>query len=720
MLRELAATFSPMREMLEQADQILGATPTFEKKGPLTRLIYPPDRFTDAEKASDQKALTATDVAQPALGAASMGIWRLLQKLGVRAEMLGGHSYGEFTALHAAGVLSLEDLLLLSEARGRFITQSAADGDLGTMAAALASEDVIHPLMDGIKDIVLANYNAPGQIILSGPREAIAEAIRRLESAGITAKAIPVAAAFHSELMQPAQKPLAERMAKCEWSEARVAVYSNTTGARHGTTAATRDLMARHLIEPVRFSQMIDAMYAEGARIFLEVGPRSVLADLVRANLQARPGASIAVDSAGRGVTGLLAALGALFAHGVEMDLTVLTRDRIIDEFDAAAMPKPAKQSPTVWMINGGQTKPPASYTPPKAVNGETSVPVGTKTASILDRTAPAAMKPASTSTTPIAGNSARPHVAQPAKQLSSVTHKVHESEGEVTVSSDGSESYGYSDQQSAVLIEYFALMRQFMQVQENVVMSYLGAAPQPPAFGTANLFQSGTQIATGIIGGHRLGPGPGAPAPNRTVQAPLSNGYKPNGSGSNGHSPNGQLSNGQETSARAVSNQAIQPATSVSSNNSNAANSVIASTPSASPTSSANGHSNGAETRQGVAPKNGNAAPIEVESMLVALIADRTGYPPEMLSLDADIEADLGIDSIKRVEILGALRKELPSGLRDALEPHLPALVKAKTLSVIVSIVKQCAGGPAGEATTPFSQGNSPNKNTAPSYPAS
>ena len=150
--------------------------------------------------------------------------------------MVGGHSYGEYVALHAAGVLDRGDLLRASEARGRFIIGATRDGDLGTMAAVAADEVTVRAALDG-GDVVLANFNAPQQTVISGTRAAIGTAIEHLTAKGLTATPIPVAAAFHSPLMQPAQAPLAEFFAGLGWASPRLPVYANTTAAPHDARA---------------------------------------------------------------------------------------------------------------------------------------------------------------------------------------------------------------------------------------------------------------------------------------------------------------------------------------------------------------------------------------------------------------------------------------------------------------------------------------------------
>ncbi len=159
----------------------------------------------DAQRA----ALMQTDVAQPALAATSLGYLKLLRWLAVEPSMLGGHSFGEFVALHAAGCFDEPTLLRLAEARGRFMREGLQSDDGGTMAAVDASAEVLQSLLS-THGVVLANLNAPEQTVISGPTGAVDQAIAACRDAGLHAQLLPVACAFHSPLVAPAQQRLGE------------------------------------------------------------------------------------------------------------------------------------------------------------------------------------------------------------------------------------------------------------------------------------------------------------------------------------------------------------------------------------------------------------------------------------------------------------------------------------------------------------------------------
>src|SRR5262249_24779493 len=268
--------FPEVRASLERADTILDG----RHDEPLSAYVFPPPSFTPEEQKARQAALTDTHVAQPALGTTELGCLHLLRDLGVAPQMTAGHSYGEFVALAAAGVLGEDDLLRLSEARGRFIAEEAAESP-GAMAAVDAGPDALAPLLAG-SDLVLANLNAPEQNVVSGPREAVDRALAWCKEHGLRARLLPVACAFHSPLVAPAERRLAEELRNTALETPRLPVFSNTTADLYPDEPdAIAQLLAEHLTRPVAFSREVEAMYEAGARVFVEVGPRNVLSSLI-------------------------------------------------------------------------------------------------------------------------------------------------------------------------------------------------------------------------------------------------------------------------------------------------------------------------------------------------------------------------------------------------------------------------------------------------------
>ena len=307
MLRDLFDAFPELDPVLELGARWQG-------------VMFPPPAATPEEEDAQRAALTDTRVAQPALGVADLAAAKLLMRHGVQPDMLAGHSYGELVALCIAGALAEDALLDLSELRGRRILESCAHAqDPGTMAAVAADPATTISHLTGLAGVVVANENSPEQSVISGPTPAVAEAVERLLAASIAAQPIPVACAFHSPLVFDACAAFAHDLADVELAPPKFPVYSNTTAARYPTAPeAIRDRLAEHIGKPVRFVAEIEAMYADGARVFVEAGPGRVLTGLVGRILGKRPHAAIACDRPNEnGVVAFLLALGQLAVRGV-------------------------------------------------------------------------------------------------------------------------------------------------------------------------------------------------------------------------------------------------------------------------------------------------------------------------------------------------------------------------------------------------------------------
>ena len=340
MMRELAVLFPEMRAVLERADATLAARMS-EKGlpgGNLSRAIFGRALYDDAARTAAAQRLTRTDIAQPALGAVEAGLLEVLERLGVRADMTAGHSYGEFVALYAAGVMTLEELLIVSEARGRFMIEAAAGGDLGTMAAVRADRARVERAVEGAAEVWVANHNAPTQTVLSGSKAGIVAAAKApISSApGCSSQPIPVAgAAFHSPIVAPAAAdPLAAKLIReLPLKPPGIAVYSNQTAQSYPSdnVEALRDVLAKHLVSPVQFVAEIEwqCIASDGsARVFLSVGPKGAQASMVRQILEGKPHRAVVCDDGSGGVNGLLQSVGALLAEGAELDLERLWRGR--------------------------------------------------------------------------------------------------------------------------------------------------------------------------------------------------------------------------------------------------------------------------------------------------------------------------------------------------------------------------------------------------------
>jgi [acyl-carrier-protein] S-malonyltransferase len=228
--------------------------------------------------------LKQTQVTQPAVFIHSVISTKLLPSF--TPAMVAGHSLGEFSALAAAGVMSFEDSLRLVLIRA-LAMQQACDITPSTMAAVLGyeSDKQVEDICASVEGevVVAANYNAPGQIVISGSIKGIDLAAEKLKAAGVKrVLKLPVGGAFHSPLMEPARKELADAIAKATFNKPACPVYQNATALPETEPAKIKENLIAQLTAPVKWTQSVQHMIADGATAFYEIGPGSVLTGLVK------------------------------------------------------------------------------------------------------------------------------------------------------------------------------------------------------------------------------------------------------------------------------------------------------------------------------------------------------------------------------------------------------------------------------------------------------
>ncbi len=234
-----------------------------------------------------EEMLNRTEYTQPALLAAGIAVWRAWQAQGgAQPALLAGHSLGEYTALVAAGALSLKDGAHLVRLRGQLM-QDAAPAGTGAMAAVLGAEDdVVRAVCEeasGSQVVVPANYNSPGQIVIGGDAAAVDRALALLAERGVR-KAVKLAVSVpsHTPLMREAANRLAEAMAGMAWRVPALPVVQNVDAQSHAGVEAIRDALVRQLYLPVQWTGCVQALAAHGATRVAECGPGKVLAGLAK------------------------------------------------------------------------------------------------------------------------------------------------------------------------------------------------------------------------------------------------------------------------------------------------------------------------------------------------------------------------------------------------------------------------------------------------------
>ncbi|MCJ0824366.1 ACP S-malonyltransferase [Luteimonas sp. 50] len=234
-----------------------------------------------------EEMLNRTEYTQPALLAAGVAVWRLWrQREGAQPSVLAGHSLGEYSALVAAGALSLEDGAHLVRLRGQLM-QDAAPAGVGAMAAVLGAEDAVVAAAcqeaSGSQVVVPANYNSPGQVVIGGDADAVDRALALLAARGVR-KAVKLAVSVpsHTPLMREAANRLSETMAGMRWHEPQIPVVQNVDAEVHDGVHAIRDALVRQLYLPVQWTGCVQALAARGATRIAECGPGKVLAGLCK------------------------------------------------------------------------------------------------------------------------------------------------------------------------------------------------------------------------------------------------------------------------------------------------------------------------------------------------------------------------------------------------------------------------------------------------------
>lgn len=240
-------------------------------------------RITDTMFEGDAEALKQTEVTQPAIFIHSVILAQVLDQA-FDAKAVAGHSLGEFSALVAAGVLSFEDGLVLVAKRASAM-QRACGIERGTMAAVLGLEDhIVETICSTIKGTVVpANYNCPGQLVISGSYDAVERACEALKEAGARrALILPVSGAFHSPLMEPAREELAQAIEDTSFANPKIPIYQNVSATAVTDTSTLKKNLIAQLTAPVKWTQSVQNMYSDQLDNFVECGPGSVLQGLIK------------------------------------------------------------------------------------------------------------------------------------------------------------------------------------------------------------------------------------------------------------------------------------------------------------------------------------------------------------------------------------------------------------------------------------------------------
>ncbi len=653
--RELFTNFPPPLEVYGQLDRLFSES----QQKPLSQIVFPPPAFTPDTQAAQDAQLQLTQHAQPGIGGVSAGLFKILTDAGFQPDFTAGHSFGELTALWAAGVFSEADYCKLAFARGQAMkAPEDPNFEAGTMMAVMGKLDQLEDDLKAFPEVVMANLNSPKQVVVAGPTAAVQEAHAALKEKKYNAVLLPVSAAFHTKLVGHAQKPFAEAIRSVKFNKPRVPVYSNATSEAYPSDPkAIQKRLEEHILNSVRFREEIENIHAAGGRIFVEFGPKNVLTKLVEAILGGQEFTAIALNENPKKDS------DRLFRQAVT-DLMVLGLP--LQGYDPYPWerPKPTrKRSPLTLKMTGANYVSDATRkrfqdalndgfqlssggSGSSGSNGPSGSSGGTRPAVEAPKPQPVAPpQAAQPKTTSTPAKPAQPVTPPPQKTMSNTTSSTsvsdlyYQQQATLAVHQQYLQQQGeYSRTVLQLLQQQLQLASQGQTIPDTVAQSMQWFhAHQGETLKVHELYltQQAEQMRTlagsaPVVAAPALAPAPVAapvpparPAPSFTPPVAPPTPVAP-----------------PVAAAPAVPQAApAQPAPAA---------------PQAAPVQPAPAVSQ-------PAPAAPAATPVDANAVLLDIVADKTGYPKEMLEPEMDLEADLGIDSIKRVEILGTVQDRLP-----------------------------------------------------------
>ncbi|MEL4390282.1 SDR family NAD(P)-dependent oxidoreductase [Shewanella xiamenensis] len=684
---EIANNFPELRRHIHASDKV------FSDRGEvaLSSVLYPIPAFDDESRKAQESALTNTLYAQSAIGALSMAQYALFTQAGFAPDMLAGHSFGELSALCAAGVISMDDYIKLAFERGQAMAQSPQDAnssrDAGVMYAVILKQkqdiEAINGCLAQFEGVKVANYNSPTQLVIAGASAATQQAAKAISELGFKAIALPVSGAFHTPLVAHAQKPFSAAIDKAQFNTPKLALYANGTGELHPTDAnAIKAAFKDHMLQSVHFSEQLEAMYAAGARVFVEFGPKNILQKLTENTLAGQLNElclisinpnpkgdsdsqlrSAAVQLAVAGVT-----LGEIDPYQAEL-IAPATPSAMSIKLNATNYISPATRNKMVDSLQSGKITSQVQYVDrlvekvvekvvekPVIVEKilekvvEVEKPVAQNSNNIQQQTPsqPAAFTAGQANQDALSAFfAAQTQAAQLHQQFLAIPQQYGDTVSALMAEQAKMASLGIaipeSLQRSMELFHQHQAQTlkshaEFMQLQTSSSQAALALLGQMPALQVQAPIQAApvaVAVATPIV-----------PAQAAVVQA---------------------LAAEPKVTAVPVSEPKVQQP-------------QVDQPPLAQPQVQTVAAATRVLSEKSVVQ--------QIEHAMLSVVAEKTGYPVEMLELSMDMEADLGIDSIKRVEILGTVQDQLPN--LPELSPE--DLAECRTLGEIVALFSQAA----------------------------
>jgi len=628
--RDLACNFPSMLSASAQMDK------QFSDAGlaPLSQIVFPIPVFDRKKRLSQDASLRETQHAQPAIAAFSAGLFNIFKQAGFNADFAAGHSFGELTALWAAKVISFEDYMWLAHQRGQaMMAPEDSNFDAGMMAAVVGSPVKIAADIKHIKDVSIANYNSNEQVVIAGPTASVNGGCNELIAKGYKVVKLPVSAAFHTPLVGHAQKAFADAVDSVNFHSPSLPVFANGTAKMHaldGTKIKTS--FKNHMLESVHFKDEVDNLYAAGGRVFIEFGPQNVLTRLVDNILKDKNDVvTIAVNAMAKKSADLQMRLAA-----VEMAVLGLELGNI-DPYSAkqGSLTAP-RHSPLVMKLSGASVvskKTQQAFN--DALNDGFSISPEIKVVEkeIIKEVIAEKVIDINTNTLP--------DIMQTSASRDGVSDSIERCIRQLT------------EHQSALLLvhkEYMQAPKAYAQTLQEILTAETSAQTLSKSLDKTLAMYHDFQVET-----------------LRVHETYLNN----------------QTDHMQKILlllSKEITSAPITPMQEITAPVNIAAKPFVA--PAVATIVDPTGKGAVINTRSSIDLSL-------VQSVMMSVVADKTGYPESILELSMDMEADLGIDSIKRVEILGAIQDEITD--LPTLDPS--DLSVLRTLGEIVTYMQSKIG---------------------------
>ncbi|TQC45029.1 SDR family NAD(P)-dependent oxidoreductase [Rhodococcus sp. WS4] len=607
----------------------------------LHSIVFPPPAFDDDARAEQDLTLRRTEYAQPAIGALSAGQFRALTELGFSADGYLGHSFGELTALWASGAVDTADFFTLARARGQAMAPESG-AETGTMLAVAATRAEVDALIDEIEDMWVCNHNAPDQIVVGGGADAVSTVADKCAESGFATRELPVAAAFHTPYVGHAVDAFGPAVESVRIGEPDAPVYANSPGAGYGADVdANRKTLVGQLLQPVEFVGAVESLRDAGCTVFVEFGPKQVLTSLVRRTL-GDDVIAIPTDAGPLGDGDLTFTRAAVQLAVLGVELHGINRYQDI----APAAPARGGMSVTLSAPEYVPDSRRRAYADALADGYRVSPDAG------------AAPQPAA----PVA---ATPAVSAPAAAAPSPLVPAREN----TVSHP---STGPLPGLDTALSQHLATHNDYLDGQLDM------ARELARALGAGNLDD-------GMV---------------RAIEAVKDHGVAISHTHARATEVLGQLADldaGAAPVARVAVSARVDHLPALPPRQDPEPTRALAPAAPAQASAAPEPAAVAAVTTPQQPPSTDGVSTAALRTALQEVVADKTGYPVEMVDPSMDLEADLGVDSIKRVQVLGAVQERFP---------HLPSLGPEqlgtlRTLDQIVDLLAETSAADAEPVTS-------------------